>query len=382
MKKNNNDILYIIPFSLYCFMSLSGGSRLIELDNSIKIILYTIIILLFGIKIVINKLSLREICIYTIIGFISVYAYIKLETIFFLMNFLAIISLKNVDIKKVVKVDIAIKGVFFITHSTLYIIDYFFDYNNIEQFIIYDEKRVRHALYFIHPNIVNSMVFWMIMDIFYLKRNIKFRHILISSIIIGIMYEITKSRTMSLLFIIFLFIYYMERITKNKDLYYNIINTIQKYIIEFFTILSIAIGVLYKYNIHFITTFLNALTSGRVYYSYAAINDFGINFLCNAKAINLEKNLLLVDNFYIRCTVLYGLIFILLIIIMTKLTKKDNKFMLDKIMFIILAISLFSEYFGIIIGNAIPLLLLGNMIINRNEKVDNKNKTLLLMKGK
>ena len=371
MKKNNNDILYIIPFSLYCFMSLSGGSRLIELGNSIKIILYAIIILLFGIKIVISKLSIREICIYTMIGLVSVYAYIKLETIFFLMNFLAIISLKNVDIRKVVKIDIAIKGIFLITHATLYIIDYFFDYDNIEQFIINDGKRIRHALYFKHPNIVNSMVFWMIMDILYLKQNIKFKHILISSITIGIMYEITKSRTMLILFIIFLFIYYIGKIIKNKSLYYNIINTTRKYIIEFFTILSIAIGVLYKYNMRFITTFLNALTSGRIYYSYAAINDFGINFLCNAKAVNLEKNLLLVDNFYIRCAVLYGLIFVFLIMIMTKLIKKDNKFILDKIMFIILAISLFSEYFGIIIGNAIPLLLLGNMIINRNKKAKN-----------
>ena len=369
--KKRKEILYFIPFALFCFIALSGGSTILQLNDSIKIILYLIIMLLFGLKILIDKLSKKEAIIYFFIGIISLYTYIKVGAIFFLINFLAIIALKNVNIKTVVKIDILIKSIFLITHFIAYGIDYFFDYSSVEQLIVDDGNRIRHALYFTHPNIASALMFWLVMDFFYLKKELKFQHIVIGTIAMVVMYLITKSKTTPILYIMFLIIYYLYYLFKNKKIYLTIINIMQRYIVEVITILSIAMAILYQYNIHLITASLNAITSGRVYYSYIAIRDFGINLFCNPEAVNLE-NYLWIDNFYIRAAVLYGLVFVILLIIMEKLVKREkNENIFDKILFIILAISLFSEYFGIIAGNSISLLLLGNLIINRRTKKQN-----------
>lgn len=372
MKTKSKEIIYLIAFALYCFMALSGGSELIVLNSIFKTIIYGIIILLLGYKVVVEGLSIKEILIYLIIGIICLLAYIKVDSIFFLINFVMIISIRGVNIKKVVKLDIIIKCVFLVTHIIIYIGNYFFAYDKFQELIINHGDRIRHAFYFTHPNIVSAIVFWIIMDLYYLKEKISVKHILISIILMLVNYYFTRSRTILILFIVFLIIFFVEKMLKNKEIFNRILTITYKFIFEIITIASIAMGILYKYNLRLITTVLNQLTSGRVYYSYAAFTDFGINLFSNANALKLEKYLF-IDNFYVRCAVLYGLIFVVMISIMTKLSKsKNDKNIKEKIMIIILAISLFSEYFGIIIGNAIPLLLLGNLIMNKEENNEKK----------
>lgn len=374
--KIRNETIYLIAFSLYCFMALTGGSELILLNDTVKIAIYGIIIILLGLKFITQHISIKKILIYVIIGGVTLYAYLKLDAIFFLMNFLMIISVKDVEVKKIIKTDIAIKCIFLIFHIISYGIDYFFDYNKVQELIMNDGIRIRHAFYFTHPNIISAIIFWLIMDIYYLTKQIKLKHIIMGILLMLVSYSFTKSRTTVFLFILFLIAFFIGKIIKNKKVYYKIIDLTYKYIIEFTTLISILMGILYKYNIYLIRTLLNSLTSGRVYSAYAAFTDFGINLFCNSKALKIEKYLI-IDNFYVRCAVLYGLIFVILFAIMTKLVRsKDEKYIKEKIMVIILAISLFSEYSGIIIGNAIPLLLLGKLIVDKDENNERKKESI------
>ena len=85
----------------------------------------------------------------------------------------------------------------------------------------------------------------------------------------------------------------------------------------------------------------------------------------NINAINLDE-FIIIDNFYIRSAILFGGIFIILLSIMNKNISK-NESLFSKIIIIVFSINLFSEFNSICIGNAIPILLLGYMIMNKNK---------------
>lgn len=363
-KKSRYDVLYLIAYTLLCFMTLSGGSQLIKISEEIKLILYSVIIILFSIKMILTGITKKEIIILVLFGVMAVYTYIELGTIFFITNLFAILALKKTNIDKIVKVDAIVKILFLIIHSIFYFTDFIFG-DIVEDSIVYRGTMERHSLYFTHPNIVALIVFWLIVDIAYLKKKLTIRNIMIFTILISITYFLTNSRTILAVYIVFLCVFYLKDI-KNKTFSTKMINFMYKYIFEIFTILSILMAILYGNGWTFLDATFNALTSGRVYSSYVAVNSIGINLVSNADLLQFKN--LVVDNFYIRATVEYGLIYVLILMFMTKINKKKEKYITDKVLVIIFAISLFSEYNSIIIGNAVPLLLLGNIVINNHKK--------------
>lgn len=365
--KNKIEFIYLIPFAIYSFISLAGGSELIQLSDFVKIVLYGILILLYGVKIILDKNSIKCLILYFLVALICIYAYIETQTIFFFINFLTIIAIKNVDVKKVVKIDLIMKCIFIASHSLLYGVNYIFNYDGISNLIMAtDGYRVRNALFFTHPNIASGIIFWAIIDVFYLLKPIKVKYAIISTLIILATYFITKSRTTLLIYMLFLILYYLNKVFHNLK-YKKLLTLGQRYGIEIFSIFSFALSYLYKFG-NTIVYFINDLTSGRIYNSYVAINKFGMHIFPNAQANNLEQ-LFIIDNFYVRCAILYGIIFLILLIILEKIVDKNSEnYVFEKIIFIVLCFSLFSEYYGIIIGNAIPLLILGDIVINRKNK--------------
>lgn len=363
-KKYRYDVLYLIAYALLCFMTLSGGSQLIKISEEIKLILYSVIIILFSIKIILNGITKKEIIILVLFGLMAVYTYMELGTIFFITNLFAIMALKKTNVTKIVKVDIIIKLLFLIMHSIFYFTDIMFG-DTIKGAILYRGTMERHSLYFTHPNIVALMIFWLIVDIAYLKKKLTIRNIIFFTILISIIYFLTNSRTILAVYIVFLCIFYLKEM-KNKAFSTKMINFMYKYIFEIITILSILMATLYGRGWTFLDATFNALTSGRVYSSYVAVNSIGIHLFGSTDLLQFEN--LIVDNFYIRSAVEYGLIYVLILICMTKFNREKEKNITDKVLVIIFAVSLFSEYNSIIIGNAIPLLLLGNIVINNHKK--------------
>lgn len=365
--KINKERLYIIAFTLFCFISLVGGSILFKLPDPLKIILYLIIIACLGLKILLDKYKFKILIIYFCIAVICIYTYFKTGAIFFLINFLIIIASKDIKIKKIVLIDFIIKFLFISTHFLLYGIEYVFNYNSIESLIVSNDGfRVRNALFFVHPNIAAGLVLWSIIDYFYLSNKIKIKNVIYTSLIMFVTYVITGSRTSLLVFILFILLFYFNKIIKDKR-YKKILNCFQRFSVELVTVVSLLLAYLYQFKISIIY-FINNLTSGRVYYSFKAITDFGINVFGNANAIGID-NIYPVDNFYIRCAILYGMVFVFMLFILEKLIdRNENKFILEKILFIVLVISMFSEYYVFIIGNSIVLLLVGKIVIDKKNE--------------
>lgn len=365
--KINKERLYIIAFTLFCFISLAGGSILLKLSDSVKVILYLIIIACFGLKILLDKVNIKILFLYLCIAVICIYTYFKTGAIFFLINFLAIVASKDIKIKRIVLIDFIVKCLFIVTHFIFYGIQYVFNYDSIANLIISsDGFRVRNALFFVHPNIAAGVVLWAIIDVFYLINKIKIKHVIYTTLIMIVTYIITGSRTSLLIYLLFLILYGLNKIMKNKS-YKKILNFFQRYSVEIIAVFSLLLAYLYKFE-NSLIYFINRLTSGRIYYSYKAITDFGINIFSNQNAINVD-NIYPVDNFYIRCVILYGMIFLFMLVILEKLIdKNENKYFLEKILFIILTISLFSEYYVFIIGNSVVLLLVGKIVVERKPK--------------
>ena len=358
-KTNFDNIMYVVAFSIYGIVSLLGASALIVLDERVKDIAYIVSILLFSIVMLHKKYEKVEYVIYGILCVFTLYTSIRIHKMLFFINLLAIVASKEIELKRVVKVDIVIKTIILLIHCTIYIYQYIFNYAIIEDTIIMDLGRNRHALYFNHPNLVAQIVLWLAFDILYLKQCDK-KSIILTFILLLITYMVTDSRTMFLMYIVFLMLYYGKNLFNEKN-YKKIIDFIQKFSIDILAIFSLILALLSDKGLY-IVGLINKLTSGRVYYSVIALDKFGINLFPNVSAINIE-DYTLVDNFYIRAMVLFGIIFIILMSIMTKLIGKDENMIL-KIIIIVFAINLFSEYNSISIGNAIPLLLMGNIIIN------------------
>ena len=152
----------------------------------------------------------------------------------------------------------------------------------------------------------------------------------------------------------------------NYEIFNKKTNFILKYLIDIFAALSILLILIPKLinNTEIIDT-INTLLSKRLYYSEWAVNLYGINILPNADTSILDKNLI-VDNFYIRCLISYGIIVYAMLSTKFKLLPKSVKNM-DRIILMILPFYLFNELFCYNIGRAVALLILANAIFNKKE---------------
>jgi len=129
-----------------------------------------------------------------------------------MISLLAIVAIKNVDIKKIVKIDIVIKLIFLCTHASLYLIDYLLNYDAIKNLIIFSSKGASHALYFSNPNTVGAIVLLLVLDILFLKKNLNKKHLALGFLALIISYLICRSRTPFFIYIIFIALQFVKNI--------------------------------------------------------------------------------------------------------------------------------------------------------------------------
>ena len=371
--KLDKELIYLVGFTVYCIVSLLGSSDLLPLNEYVKNGMYVLSSALFCVVILCSKYTKKEYIIYDLLVLLTLYASIKVHKMFFLINVLAIMAIKNIKIHSVIKLDIIIKTAIIAIHSLVYLYQYIFQYELIQEMIMVNADRNRHTLYFTHPNLMGQVILWLVIDILYIKKCDKIS-VFLSVIMIAIAFVVTDSRTMVMAYVIFLFLYFIGKLMKEKT-YKKIIHFIEKFSIDIVAITSLILAILYKYQISSVC-FINKLTSGRIYNAYIAIEKFGIQLFPNIGAINLEQYTI-IDNFYIRSFILFGTIFIIILSIMTKSISK-NESLISEIIIIVFAINLFNEFNSICIGNAIPILLLASMIMSKNKEKTVTNKDNIL----
>ena len=358
MKKQNTNIIYYIAFLLAVCQRLIINSTLINISTLTNFVLVLIISLLFVIKIITDKHTLLELIAIFIAVLCFLYIYIKIEESLLLISFLGFVAIKNVNIRTVVKIDLIIKLIFLLSHSALYFINYSLDFSSISSMIIYNSKGISHALYFKNPNNAGYIMLWIIFDIIYLKRQLKFWNIVLLTTLMYFGYSITKTRTAFYTYLIFIIMYYVKN--------YRVLDFVQKssYLIcvglSYYVVRYMSIGSdLYQK--------LNNLFSNRLGYSIQAFNETKMNILPNFLNQDFFSTYV-IDNFYVRCFIYYGLITLLLFYI-PNLFIPNKKYLLEKKIFIVTNIYLFFENVAINIGCSVAYLIMADIIFNKKREV-------------
>ena len=373
-KKINSNMYFYVAFIINSILTLIGGSNLGSINEYVKYGLYGVSILLLSIYMVIQiknektNYSILEYIVFFVFSVYSIYAGIILKKFFFIMNLLIMLAINRKNIKSTLKIDITIKTIFIMIHVIATIIAMMM--GNFQSIFLTTDSRISCTFFFKHYNIFAGIVTWMLIEYIYIRKDMEIKELLLMTMIEIFIYITTTSKTAILIYIIFMILYFVVK-NKNYRWVKNCINIFQKIGIEIMAIFSVVTAMIYKYGIPFIS-WINAKTSGRIYYSTKAIEKYGFNIFPNKSAIDFEYY---IDNFYIKSVILYGFLFVIILCILMKLVKKD-KYFEEKILLITFAVNLFSEYFEIVIGNAIPLLILG-YIINDGKTQKQKNDELV-----
>lgn len=149
MKKSNS--LYYIGIFLVFFINLADISKVINIDGTLRDIVYILIAGILIIKILTSRLFKKEIIPIIILGIINLYTSYILDNYIFVINFLSMIAIRDIEIKKVVKIDLYIKLFYLFVNTIVYWYDYNFNYANVIDTFVYTAKYgIRHSLYFSH----------------------------------------------------------------------------------------------------------------------------------------------------------------------------------------------------------------------------------------
>lgn len=359
MKYSKNSFLYYIPFGLIAILRIINSSTIINIP---PILLHSLLFLslgLFFVKIVLDNHNNKELLFIISILAISIYIYVVTNNMDFLIGTLAIAAIKNVDLKKVIMIDLIIKVTLLLLHSSIYFCNYCFDYGAIEHLIIHSTKGLSHALYFSNPNTVGALSLLIVFDLLLLKKKAKIVNLVIYFIFLLFVYFICKSRTPIYIYLLLVIL----QIINSKNISYYL----SKY--SYFIMALVSFGLIaYGNKSSSLLITIDKLFSNRIMYSIAAFNHYGLAILPSSLANGFIENFI-IDNFFVRCFINYGIISILLGgIICLKVPKE--KFILEKNIFIVTCIYLFFEAVLINVSFALPFLIMGSIVFYKKKELN------------
>lgn len=362
MRESKLNSLYYIAFILLVILRFINISTLLNIPVIINYIILIISSLLFAIKILLDSHSLKEYILFLVLLLLSLYLYTKFNIYYFFTTLLSIYAIKNINIVKIVRIDVFLKVSLLLSNFIIYFSNYLFYNSSVIETVKYSIKGISHSLYFRNPNTVGALVLWLIIDIFYLiskKRKLKIYDYINGGILIIISYLVCKSRTPVYSYLIFVI---LLNIRSEKLIY-----LLSKYSYFILSILSLFI-ITSNFNNGIYSAFYTALNnafSSRLGYSLMAYNTYGISLLPNLLSVNIS-NELIIDNFYVKCFVMYGIITLLSIGIINMFIPKKG-YSKEKIIFIVSSIYLFFETVTISTGFSTALLLISYCIFNKKE---------------
>ena len=369
--KNKGEIFYYLAVTLIFISTLSGWSTLIDLGN-VYYILMTIAFFLLIISFFSYHHSFREYLFIIALFVIFIYTSLKLNELLFITNFMLIITLKKVNFRNIIKCDMAVKIIMLVIHFLFYLFNYLFSFGFLDKTYTTNGIGLRKSLFFNGPNALSGLLFWLVIDYLILNKDNKIiRKSIICLIPIFICYIFTKSRTSFYLYIIYLIMLFMSLNKIGK-----IAMKISQFILS--DILFLFSFVLLKYSSIIISRFnalfmlANKLLSSRLSYSITAYNYYGLSLFANSKTNNIQ-DYFIVDNFYVKTIISFGVIVYLSLSILNKVVSKKS----DNFYNIIISIGfiyLFCESFVFNAGLCIFILIFGYLFYKSNDISNNEVK--------
>lgn len=364
MKLRKNELFYYIGVILLELKMCLFISNIISISSYINTLLTGIIIIMFLLKIIMSKNSLADIITYSIIGLIFFMISYNIGYNDLFLNILVIISSKNVDLKKTIKLLFICNFIFILFHLLYSITNY------SDKIFMYDEGIKRYNFYMRHTNYFAAVTLWTFCSYIYLHINDKKNYFLIIILSI-IVYNFTRSVTTLLAFIVlFILLIVKEIYNKNKK-------SLSKVTFISFCILTLlSLFLIYFYGngngfLNNLIQNIDELVSHRIKLGAYALKMYGftmfgqkINYLSFSILQRYNINNLFIDSFYISCFIEYGIsyLIVLALAIYYGTKKMDNNDLIFIILFIFVS---FSERYVIYSTLVFPLLFF-SYIFNKN----------------
>ncbi len=357
---NKKNVFFYIAYISNLLYVMFYHSEIFHINEIISKSLVFTSYIFFAIKLLLDKYSLKRLAIYFLLSLFFLYLYYKTNVQYLFVAYLAIISFKDVDLKKMLKIDLFVRGTILSIHFILFLADYLFFQSNLINLISDSVKGTSYYLYFSNPNIASAYFFAIITDIFFIKDNLKSKDFLFSFIAMYIMFLITKSRSSLISFLLFLLL----NLIKNK----NIIYYISKYIFILFSIISYLIVKYVTIGSSFYSIF-NVISSDRIKYSILAFYDTGLTILPRSFDI-LQKYI--IDNFYIRCIVCYGIVTLIIVFLFQFFSIKKDFIKSNRLIITMNTYLVLEQVITNIAYNPF-LLILANNLLNYGEVNNDEN---------
>lgn len=279
--------MYIILILLYT----SKNSEIFHFSNQLEKIIFFVAIIIFLIKNLFVKLKLREIITCFIIGISAVITYIITNQSMWLFSVMMIISMKNIDTNKIIKVFFK-TNIFIVIFHLLATLFTFLSNDEVIK-IIRASGEIRYTLQFKHPNACASIIFWTQMAWIYLNYyKIKIKHIIEQFFIALICFIITDTLTSFLAsIIIYLYLFIEKYFLKEKvqRLLYNITKNLLPMLFIFFVSIIILYKKLMLSKFALIVNILDRIFNSRIRLGAAAYFQYGYSIFGQFIEVNSAK---------------------------------------------------------------------------------------------
>ncbi len=355
--------IYYLSIILMILKIYYSTSEIFKVPNILSKLITISIIGLLIIKICMEKYSTaQKIGIFFILICTTITSYITGEYLILLTALMAI-GIKNVDIKKVLKIIIFFNIFMLVIHSIIYF--WFLIFNKDVMSFHYTKDQIpKYDLFLGNPNYASLIILVTYMAYMYLlyynKKN-KIKYIVGIALIVFIGFT-TKSRTTMILISLVIVLHLISNLHIKAKL--KIFQLTSKFIFIVFSILIISFLYISKDYTN-VDKKIDEVISGRIWYMKRAKNEDGMSLI--GQKIQFKEKYLILDNLYARIYSNYGIIYF---VILSYLFVRNNKKMKinDQIIMILFAVYGLTEYLIINTVISVPLLILSNCIFNRGKQ--------------
>lgn len=326
------EYIYYLAIFLVCIKFYTVRLTFLNFNDNFLVLLF---ILLFGIKILFQRCSLKEyffvflgVCLSFVLCYIT-----GDNSIFYLA--LAICASKDIDLFKTVKV-------IFLTNASillLIVIAYFIQMCIGEvPAILRAGGQIRYTFYFNHPNTFAGTVLWTLLAYTYLAyKKMTYKSYIFLTLIILLVYSFTDSRTFLIMGILSLFLLLVSKIKKTE----RYISLASKSIFWVCAILMLGLALVYlNFPNNKLIQKLDTLASRRLYFSTESISTYGIQLFPTSIDLTDEFQTetgslseLHLDSIYSRAFIKEGVLFLVVFgFLLTQtakyVTKKEQVYLI------------------------------------------------------
>ncbi|MBR3220464.1 hypothetical protein IKF76_01190 [Candidatus Saccharibacteria bacterium] len=356
-QKSALNICYYTALSLCIAAKMFDISSLLNIPRELDLLMIVLSALFFSVKAIFSIKTRKQLLITAAMLALFLYIYFATGATFVILSFLAAVSITEVNIKNIVKIDIALKAFFLAVHLGFF----FMALLLFPAYLPATNSIGAYDLYFTNSNSAPILALWLAIDILYISAKPSFKKYLALFVLMLILFFIGKSRTAFFCFIIFSLLHLIknEKILTIMSRYAYLVSAGISFLI---------VNIVDKTSLY---RTINTMFSSRLGYSIAAYRQTGLVLIPQPGDFNpFEK--LIIDNFYVRCIVLYGIITLALYYIPIWLLNK-RRAAEEKRISIVTSISLFVEYVACNVGFSIPFLIIASKALSEQNKKETKN---------